>query len=78
MIDIEILKRIDPNYANELVPKEKGIYFWFRNDTNELIYIGTGSGKNGLHNRIVRQHLNPKYIEYRSKNHNFKDTRYNQ
>jgi excinuclease UvrABC nuclease subunit len=65
----EDLKRINPQEAREKTPKNTGIYFWFNIETDELIYIGTGSGVNGLYNRIVRQHLNPKYIEYRSEKH---------
>jgi len=68
-MNIEDLKKINPKNANLEVTKNTGIYFWFKNETDELIYIGTGSGVNGLYNRIVRQHLNPKYIEYRSEKH---------
>ncbi len=39
-----------------------------------MVYIGVGAGMNGLYNRIVRQHLNPKYIEYRSEKHSSKDS----
>lgn len=69
----EDLKKINPNQAKELIPKNIGIYFWFENKTDRLVYIGTGSGKNGLYNRIVRQHLNPKYIEFRETKHSKKD-----
>jgi hypothetical protein len=65
----EDLKRVNPKDAREKTPRNTGIYFWFKNETDKLIYIGTGSGINGLYNRIVRQHLNPKYIEYRSEKH---------
>lgn len=67
------LPKINPREAQKTVPKETGIYFWFENKTDRLVYIGTGSGKNGLYNRIVRQHLNPKYIEYREGKHSTKD-----
>nr|WP_298995572.1 hypothetical protein [uncultured Polaribacter sp.] len=72
MIDLDKLITIDPSSPNikELIPKEKGIYFWFDKTTDELMYIGTGSGVKGLYNRIIGQHLNPKYIEYRAKVHN--------
>lgn len=72
-MNFEDLKKIDPNKAKNLIPKNTGIYFWFKMDNDELIYIGAGAGKNGLYNRIVRQHLNPKYIEYRSEKHSSKD-----
>lgn len=73
MINIEKLEIINPNEAREKIPKNTGIYFWFMKKTNEVIYIGTGSGRYGLYNRIVRQHLNPKYIEFRSEKHSAKD-----
>lgn len=71
MIDFDELKKIDPKNPDlkNLIPKEMGIYFWFENRSDRLMYIGTGSGVRGLYNRIIRQHLNPKYIEYRVKVH---------
>jgi excinuclease UvrABC nuclease subunit len=72
-MDFEKLQKIHPSEAILKVPKNKGIYFWFEKETDKLIYIGTGTGVNGLHNRIVRQHLNPKYIEYREEKHSHKD-----
>ena len=48
-------------------------HFWCNKFTDEVVYIGTGSGVSGLYNRIIRQHLNPKYIEYRSEKHSEKD-----
>jgi excinuclease UvrABC nuclease subunit len=72
MLNISKLKKIDPNDSSLkiIVPKNMGIYFWFKNETDELVYIGSGSGIKGLYNRIIGQHLNPKYIEYRAKVHN--------
>ena len=72
-MEIDKLKKIDPREAHLKIPKNTGIYFWFKNNTNEPIYIGTGSGRNGLYNRIVRQHLNPNYIEFRKEKHSAKD-----
>jgi len=72
MLDISKLKKIDPNVSNLkfIIPKNKGIYFWFDNVTDEIVYIGTGSGsKGGLYARIIGQHLRPTYIEYRVKVH---------
>jgi hypothetical protein len=68
MFDLKKLENIDPNNINlkQIIPKNIGIYFWLKNVTNESMYIGTGSGKKGLYNRIITQHLNPKYIEYRA------------
>lgn len=73
MINLDSLEKINPAEGLKNIPKKTGIYFWFKNDTHELVYIGTGSGKNGLYNRIVRQHLNPKYIEFREEKHSSKD-----
>jgi hypothetical protein len=67
MKDISRLEKINPNGLNlkMIVPKEKGIYFWIESDTEKLMYIGKASGKEGLYNRIINQHLRPTYIEYR-------------
>ena len=75
MIAIAKLIKVDPNGTDlkAIIPKTKGIYFWCTKDTDEVVYIGTGSGVNGLYNRIVRQHLNPKYIEYREEKQSVKD-----
>ena len=75
MIAIAKLKKVDPNATDlkAIIPKTKGIYFWCTKDSDEVVYIGTGSGVNGLYNRIVRQHLNPKYIEYREDKQSVKD-----
>mgnify|MGYP000023440035 FL=1 len=75
MIAIAKLKKVDPNATDlkAIIPKTKGIYFWCTKDSDEVVYIGTGSGVNGLYNRIVRQHLNPKYIEYREEKQSVKD-----
>ncbi|WP_028872936.1 hypothetical protein [Psychroserpens burtonensis] len=69
------MKKVDPNAIDlkAIIPKTKGIYFWCTKDTDEVVYIGTGSGVNGLYNRIVRQHLNSKYIEYREEKQSVKD-----
>jgi hypothetical protein len=71
MIEVAKLEKVNPSNVNlkTILPKNKGIYFWCLNDTDEVVYIGTGSGKKGLYNRIVGQHLNPKQIEYRAKVH---------
>ena len=67
MLDVSKLKKVDPSDSNikMMIPKEKGIYFWFESGTEKLMYIGKASGKEGLYNRIISQHLRPTYIEYR-------------
>ena len=39
------------------VPKEIGVYIFYLNDSKA--YIGRAIGKNGLYQRIVKQHLYP-------------------
>ena len=69
-INLNKIPIIFPTEAKEKVPSKKGIYFWFNHKTNKLVYIGIGTGIGGLKKRIVLQHLNPKYLEFRSKVHN--------
>ena len=72
-MEIEKLEKILPKDAQLKVTENTGIYFWFENKTNELVYIGYGTGKNGLYNRIISQEFNPNYIEYRESVHCSKD-----
>ena len=65
MIDISALGVVEPLFAKELVPKSRGIYFWIDRSSGNIVYIGIAVGVNGLYHRVVRQHLNPQYIEYR-------------
>ena len=60
-----IAPRINPRNT-DAVPKEPGVYAWFRND--EVIYIGSSTaGRYGLYQRIVKQHLEPTYLEPRER-----------
>ena len=58
--------------AND-VPKEMGLYAWFTKMGNRLVYIGKAAGKKGLRQRIVKQHLNPNYLETIISRHSKKD-----
>ena len=61
------------DYLNlNTVPKNRGIYIWFRGLTIE--YIGVANNKNGLYGRVVRQHLNEEYLEFRPTSQSSKDT----
>tara|TARA_S200000501_G_C20540883_1_gene619994 strand:+ start:62 stop:640 length:579 start_codon:yes stop_codon:yes gene_type:complete len=61
------------DYSNlNTVPKNRGIYIWFRGLTIE--YIGVANNKNGLYGRVVRQHLNEEYLEFRPTSQSSKDT----
>lgn len=70
---LEQLPLINPIDAKKLVPKQKGIYFWINKKTKAPVYIGVALGKNGLYHRIVKQHLNTTYLEYRPERQNSKD-----
>jgi len=62
LLNIDKLELDENTLAN--VPKETGIYIFYSKNTNEekdKAYIGRAIGKNGLYQRIIRQHLNPKY-----------------
>ena len=52
---------------------KKGIYFWFNKGDDTLVYIGIALGVGGLRKRIVGQHLNPKYLEFRPDKQSEKD-----
>lgn len=47
------------------VPKIKGIYLWRERRSGKIVYVGTTLGKEGLWERIVKQHLNPSYKKTR-------------
>lgn len=60
-LDIRVLNRED-------VPRHKGIYLWREKDSEKIVYVGTALGKNGLRHRIISQHLNPNYIDFKNRN----------
>lgn len=66
-------RKIDLEKINDLLSNKRGIYFWFDIDDDSLVYIGIAVGVGGLKRRILRQHLNPKYLEYRDEKHTSKD-----
>jgi hypothetical protein len=72
-MDISKLPIINVNEASIHLSANKGIYFWFNKDSNCLVYVGIAIGKGGLRRRILNQHLNPKYLEFRSEKHSSKD-----
>ncbi len=67
------LPRIDLENVKLHINTKHGIYFWFDKKSNLIVYIGIALGAKGLKGRIISQHLNPKYLEYRSKKHTQKD-----
>ena len=55
---------LDPwTMGPDAVPKEPGVYTWY--DQATPIYIGRIIAQLGLYQRIVNQHLNPRYLEPR-------------
>ena len=44
------------------IPKKIGIYLW-RDKENKVVYVGIGLGKNGLRQRLVKQHLRSSYTK---------------
>ncbi len=72
-MDLNLLPVIEPQEANSAIPKNRGIYFWFDKENDQLVYIGIALGVGGLKKRIASQHLNPKYLEYRAEKHTSKD-----
>jgi len=67
------LQPIKPVDASEHIPKDRGVYCWFSNDENRLLYVGRALGAKGLFHRIVNQHLNPNYLEFRAEKQTSKD-----
>ena len=72
-MELQLLSRIEPEEASLFLTPKTGIYFWFNKETNELVYIGIAVGVGGLKKRIVSQHLNPTYLEYRPQKHTGRD-----
>jgi hypothetical protein len=64
---------VDLQDAKSALGEKRGIYFWRDKQDDALVYIGIAVGKGGLKRRIVQQHLNPAYLEYRPHKHTSKD-----
>ena len=47
------------------VSRNKGVYIWYGTDKSCPAYIGKATGKTGLRGRVMRQHLNTRYLEVR-------------
>jgi hypothetical protein len=47
----------------DLLPEERGIYLWTFATNNKPAYVGSALGKDGLRQRIIRQHLRPTYTK---------------
>lgn len=47
-IELENLARIHPTDAKLTLSNKRGIYFWYTNNTDALVYIGVALGAGGL------------------------------
>ena len=45
-----------------LVPKRIGVYIWSAREDDSIVYVGKAVGCRGLYTRIIKQHLNPRYL----------------
>ena len=72
-VNIELLPEIQLTNAKAELSKNRGMYFWFDKETHEIVYIGIAVGVGGLRTRVALQHLNPNYLECRTKKHTAKD-----
>lgn len=70
---IKNLPRINLTEVLIRLTTAKGLYFFFDRRTDELVYVGLAVGSGGFKRRIVTQHLNSSYIEYRSEKHSSQD-----
>jgi hypothetical protein len=74
--DVSSLSKIAIDKIEDILTSDHGIYFWCDKVTNEVVYIGIATGRGGLQHRILEQHLNPSYIEYRADKHSEKKDKY--
>jgi hypothetical protein len=49
--------------TQELVPKDHGVYLWRDKNSDRVSYIGSAVGRDGLRQRIAKQHLQPGYTK---------------
>jgi hypothetical protein len=55
--------RHDPNAdLSHTIPEQTGIYAWFSAQEDRIVYVGKATGTRGLYTRIMKQHLNTKYL----------------
>ena len=45
------------------IPRKIGVYLWRSKSSNEVVYVGRAIGKNGVHQRIVKGHLQNSYTK---------------
>ena len=64
-MNVSGLRKYDPTKIEKVIPRDKGLYIWWSRETDKAVYVGRALNRNGLLGRVLRQHLNPKYLEYR-------------
>jgi len=65
-MNVSGLHKYDPTQIEKVIPRDKGLYVWWSRRRGKAVYVGIALNRNGLLGRVLRQHLNPKYLEYRS------------
>jgi hypothetical protein len=55
--------KLDPvQDISHLVPRIYGVYGWFNKKDDSIEYVGSATGKSGLYQRIINQHLKKSYL----------------
>ena len=63
MLELRKSPKFDPAQdISNLIPRSFGIYGWFNKHNDSIEYVGKATGKNGLYQRIINQHLNKSYL----------------
>ncbi len=64
-MNVSRIHKYDPSQIEKVTPRDKGLYIWWSRKTGKAVYVGIALSRKGLLGRVLRQHLNPKYLEYR-------------
>ena len=64
-MNVSRVHKYDPTQIEKVIPRDKGLYIWWSRKTGKAVYVGRALNENGLLGRVLRQHLNPKYLEKR-------------
>jgi hypothetical protein len=63
IIDFQKLPSITLENLRDKITTNKGLYAFFDNISDEVVYIGAAAGELGLNHRIIKQHMNTRYLE---------------
>jgi len=63
MMQLRDSPKLDPGQdISHLVPRKYGIYGWFNKKDDNIEYIGSATGEDGLYQRIIKGHLRESYL----------------